>query len=29
MITNLDVLAERLEIELELLHHQCAVLAAS
>jgi WS/DGAT/MGAT family acyltransferase len=29
MITDLDVLAERLEIELELLHHECATLAAS
>lgn len=29
MITDLDVLAERLEIELDLLHHECAALAAS
>ena len=24
MITDLDVLAERLEIELDVLHHECA-----
>jgi hypothetical protein len=29
MITDLDRLAERLEIELDLLHHQCATLTAS
>jgi len=29
MIADLDVLAERLEIELDLLHHECAALAAS
>nr|WHV03904.1 putative wax ester synthase/acyl-CoA:diacylglycerol acyltransferase [uncultured bacterium] len=28
LITDLDVLAERLEVELDLLHHECAVLAA-
>ncbi len=29
MVADLDVLAERLEIELDLLHHGCATLAAS
>ena len=29
MVADLDVLAERLEIELDLLHHECATLAAS
>lgn len=29
MITDLEVLAERLEIELDILHHECATLAAS
>jgi WS/DGAT/MGAT family acyltransferase len=29
MVTDLDLLADRLEIELDLLHHECAGLAAS
>ena len=29
MVTDLEVLADRLEIELDFLHHECATLAAS